>query len=137
MASDEHRPEEHRPEDRRLDLSEPIRIDAGGWGLSWVADDRGALHQLGLGPDGCAAPLEVGAEWYPLAFPSLDGTDPFRPPALQITHADGTLSTRLVLRSVRRLHESGGEHVVAVTSDEIFDLSHYTRYADEIVGRLG
>jgi len=129
VASDEHRPEEHRPEDRRLDLSEPIRIDAGGWGLSWVADDRGALHQLGLGPDGCAAPLEVGAEWYPLAFPSLDGTDPFRPPALQITHADGTLSTRLVLRSVRRLHESGGEHVVAVTSDEIFDLrvEHHLR----------
>ena len=112
-------------------LDEPIRIDAGGWGLSWVADDDGRLHQLGLGPDGHFAALDVGAQWYPLAFPTLDGTDPFRPPALQITHADGTLTTRLALRSVERDEEpdGSGEHVVAVTVDELLDLTveHHLR----------
>ncbi len=120
-------------------VTEPIRVDAGGWGLSWVADGDGRLHQLGVGPDGHCAPLDVGAQWYPLAFPTLDGTDPFRPPALQIVHADGTLSTRLSLRSVERLlnDDSGldggidgnGEHVVVRTVDELFDLTveHHLR----------
>ena len=103
--------------------SQPIRIDAGGWGISWVADDDGRLHQLGLGPDGHTATLDVGAQWYPIAFPTLDGTDPFRPPALQIIHADGTLSTRLALTAVERDDDPSGSHVVVRTSDERFDLT--------------
>lgn len=117
--------------DEPIRLDEPIRIDAGGWGLSWVADDDGRLHQLGLGPDGHLAPLDVGAQWYPLAFPTLDGSDPFRPPALQVTHADGTLTTRLALRSVERTDEpdGSGEHVVVVTADDDRDLTveHHLR----------
>ncbi len=113
--------------------SQPIRIDAGGWGLSWVADDDGRLHQLGLGPDGHTATLDVGAQWYPIAFPTLDGTDPFRPPALQITHADGTLTTRLVLTAVERDDDPSGSHVVVRTSDERFDLTvehHFRTHPD-------
>ncbi len=108
---------------------QPVRVDAGGWGASWVADDDGRLHQLGLGPDGHGAALDADARWYPLALPTLDGTDPFRPPALQVTHADGTLSTRLALRSVDRTQEADGEHVVLVTVDERGDLTveHHLR----------
>ncbi len=110
---------------------EPIRVDAGSWGLSWAIDGDGRLHQLGVGPDGHRASLDVDAQWYPYAYPTLDGTDPFRPPALQVTHADGTLSTRLSLRSVERHpnDDGHGEHVVVRTVDELFDFTveHHLR----------
>jgi len=106
-----------------------ICVDAGGWGLTWVVDDEGRLHQAGLGPDGHTATLEVDARWYPNAFPTLDGTDPFRPPPVQITHADGTLSTRLVVHDVVRRAEADGEHVVVATVDEHYELTveHHIR----------
>jgi alpha-galactosidase len=110
-------------------VDQPIRIDAGGWGLSWVADDDGRLHQLGLGPTGHTATVDVAPRWYPLAFPTLDGTDPFRPPALQVTHADGTLTTRLSLSAVERDDDPSGSHVVVRTTDERGDLTveHHVR----------
>lgn len=108
-----------------------IRIDAGGWGLSWAPSADGTLHQVGLGPAGAAATRDVDAHWYPRAFPTLDGTDPFRPPALHVVHADGTLSTRLALDDVDRSDaaDGSGEHVVLTTVDELFDLTveHHLR----------
>ncbi|HMR95597.1 MAG TPA: alpha-galactosidase [Microthrixaceae bacterium] len=102
-----------------------IRIDSGGWGLSWAPSADGTLHQVGLGPAGAAATRDVAAHWYPRAFPTPDGTDPFRPPALHVVHADGTLSTRLVLDDVDRSDaaDGSGEHVVLTTVDELFDLT--------------
>lgn len=112
-------------------VHEPIRVDAGGWGLSWVADDDGRLHQLGLGPVGQEASLDVHPVLYPSAFPTLDGADPFRPPALQVVHSDGTLTTRLVVADVRRSGAGldDGTEVVVEQRDERFDLTveHHLR----------
>ncbi|MBS1837868.1 MAG: alpha-galactosidase [Actinobacteria bacterium] len=112
-----------------MSATEVIRIDAGGWGLSWAADEEGRLHQLGLGVEGHDVSVDVAPRWYPSTFPTLDGTDPFRPPPLQITHADGTLSTRLALRAVERDTIDGGEHVVVRTGDELTGLAveHHAR----------
>ena len=79
-----------------------LHVDAGGWGLTWAADGDGRMHQVGLGPDGHLAAAEVDPVWYPDAHPTLGGPDPFRPPALRITHADGTLTTRLRAERVDR-----------------------------------
>lgn len=108
---------------------DPISVDAGGWGLTWAVDDDGRFHQTGLGPDGHRAASDVAARWHPFAFPTLDATDPFRPPPLQITHADGTLSTRLVVDGLDRREQVDGEHVVVTTADEDFDLTveHHLR----------
>ena len=102
-----------------------IRVDAGGWGVSFTVDHEGRLHQLGLGADGHEAPREVDARWYPDAFPTWGAGDPFRPAALRVTHADGTLTTRLAVRAVRRSAEGddGGEHVVIVCRDDLYELS--------------
>jgi alpha-galactosidase len=104
-------------------MSEPVRIDAGGWGLTWAADDDGRLRQLGLGPDGHRVEPTVDAQWFPDAFPTWGGGDPYRPAALRITHADGLLTTRLALDHVTRTDEPGGEHVVAICRDELVDLA--------------
>ena len=45
-----------RVDDRDAQL---IRIDAGGWGLTWAPDGRGVLRQVGLGPTGQDADIEV------------------------------------------------------------------------------
>jgi alpha-galactosidase len=99
-----------------------IRLDAGGWGWTWSADDDGRLHQVGLGPFGADAALDVDAIWYPDAHPTWGGPDAVRPPALRITHADGTTTTRLRLHGVER--ESGPDNddeiVRIVTIDEVF-----------------
>jgi len=99
-----------------------IRIDAGGWGLSFTVDHEGRLHQLGLGGDGHRAPRDVDARWYPEAFPTWGAGDGLRRPALRVTHADGTLTTRLAVDSVRREPDGAGEHVVIVCRDDRYPL---------------
>ncbi|NLV55482.1 MAG: melibiase [Acidimicrobiales bacterium] len=127
--------------------SEPIRVDAGGWGLTWAVDRAGRLRQLGLGPAGAEASAELPAHLYPEAFPTLGTGDPFRPPPLAVTHADGMLTTRLVVDAVARTpvartpvartpvartavartpvdgDDGGGEHVVVTCRDEIQPLT--------------
>ncbi|MGB3411546.1 MAG: alpha-galactosidase [Microthrixaceae bacterium] len=118
-----------------------IRVDAGGWGLTWVVDSMGVLRQVGLGPNGHMADCDVEPIWYPTAFPTWGGPDVYRPAALRVTHADGTMSTRLVVESIERTaldspdnHKpedpdtdrdrlDGGEHIVVRCRDEIFGLT--------------
>lgn len=110
-------------------VTDPIAVDAGGWGLTWAVDDDGRLHQTGLGPGGHHAPTDVAVRWHPSAFPTLDGADPFRPQPLQVIHADGTLTTRLVVDDVARRAIDGGEHVTVRTVDELlaFNVEHHLR----------
>ncbi len=101
---------------------EAVRIDAGGWGWTWAADTEGRLHQVGLGPDGADASVDVEAIWYPDSHPTWGGPDPYRPPGLRITHADGTTTTRLRLDRVDRQPLGDDESVSVCTVDESFDL---------------
>jgi alpha-galactosidase len=107
-----------------------VRVDAGGWGLTWAADDAGCLRQVGLGPEGATAQLgEIPLALFPDAYPTYGGGDALRPPALRITHADGSLTTRLVVEHVSRMVEPGGEHVTMRCRDERFHLhvEHHLR----------
>ena len=107
-----------------------VRVDAGGWGLTWAADDAGCLRQVGLGPKGATAQLgEIPLALFPDAYPTYGGGDALRPPALRITHADGSLTTRLVVEHVSRMVEPGGEHVTMRCRDERFHLhvEHHLR----------
>jgi len=99
------------------------RIDAGGWGITWAVDDTGCLRQVGLGGQGDEATLDVDAAWYPLAFPTYGGGEPYLPAPLRVTHHDGTLSTRLVVTGVGRDDEAEGEHVVVTQRDQLQDLT--------------
>ncbi len=109
---------------------ELVRVDAGGWGFTWVAGDDGVLRQVAVGAGGHEADLAFPAALYPVAYPTWGGGEPHRRPALRVTHADGTLTTRLVLdRLDRGDHEGdggrhdGGDHVVVSLRDEVFDLT--------------
>lgn len=112
------------------------RIDAGGWGLTWAADDSGKLHQVGLGPHGHTAVAEVDVRWYPDAHPTWGDSDPLRKTALRVTHHDGTVTTRLRFDSLdhsERADGHDGEHFVVVCLDEVFDLGvehHFLTHAD-------
>lgn len=99
-----------------------VRVDAGGWGWTWAADVAGRLHQVALGPGGADAPVEVDPVWYPDAHPTWGGPDPYRPPALRITHAEGTTTTRLALVRVDRSTDDGDELVRVRTRDELLEL---------------
>ncbi len=99
-----------------------VRVDAGEWGWTWAADADGRLHQVGLGPEGARAPVEVDPVWYPDAHPTWGGADPLRPPALRITHADGTTTTRLRLDRVERQSVGDDETVSVCAFDEVFNL---------------
>ncbi|MEZ5382474.1 MAG: alpha-galactosidase [Microthrixaceae bacterium] len=112
-----------------LGVGQPIRVDAGGWGLTWAVDGVGVLRQIGLGPEGHLATADLPLGLYPEAYPVAGGADPFRPPALAITHADGTLTTRPVARSETRSDEPGGTHVVVSCRDELCALrvEHHLR----------
>ena len=113
----------------RPDAETLIRVDAGGWGLTWVVDELGRLRQVGVGPTGHEAACDVPGKWYPDAFPTWGGGDAFRSPALRVTHADGTASTRLVVESIARDAIDDGEHVVVRCRDEELDLAveHHLR----------
>jgi alpha-galactosidase len=100
-----------------------FRIDAGGWGLTLGADHHGRLRQVGLGLGGATAEAELDLHWFPEAHPVWGEADPLRPPALRITHHDGTLTTRLRLTEVTELAEPEGIHHVLTSTDELFDLT--------------
>jgi alpha-galactosidase len=100
-----------------------VRVDAGGWGLTLVVDESSVLRQVGLGPDGHEATVDVEAHWYPLAFPTYGEGDPYLPAPLRITHDDGTLTTRLTVRSIRRDERSDGERIVITLADESVGLT--------------
>ncbi len=85
-----------------MDEEKLIRIDAGGWGLTWAVDGNGVLRQVGLGPQGHTAELQTDPVWYPTAFPTWGDPDPYRAGALRVTHSDGTLTTRLRFVGVDR-----------------------------------
>lgn len=109
---------------------QPIRVDAGGWGLTWAADGAGRLRQLGLGPAGhLVEPGDVPVGVFPDAYPTFGGGDALRPPALRLIHADGTLTTRLVVDGVDTAAERGGDHVVVRCRDERFEVrvEHHLR----------
>jgi alpha-galactosidase len=105
-----------------------IPIDAGGWGLTWANDDTGRLHQIGAGPDGATAGLDVDAVWYPTAHPTWGDDSPFLPAALRITHADGTTTTRLLLDGVEREPHIDGEDITVRCRDEQLALAVAFRF---------
>lgn len=109
--------------------TELIAVDAGGWGLTWAADLAGTLRQIGLGPAGHRASLDVDAVWYPEAYPTWGGGDPLRAAPLRITHANGLTTTRLVVDRVTRTSLDDGEHVVVACRDSLVDLTveHHLR----------
>lgn len=95
-------------------LRQVIRIDAGGWGLTWAADGDGVLHQVGLGAAGHTATLDVDVVWYPLALPTYGGGD-----ADPLLRPEGDPSRRhahhrLAARGRRRL--PAGRRTTASTS---------------------
>ena len=111
------------------DLTQLVTIDVGPWGLTWGTDRFGRLHQIGAGPAGRPSELDVDPMWYPDAFPTWGGGDPLRSASLRITHADGTLTTRLVIATVERHELSDGVETVVRCRDELFDLAvdHHLR----------
>lgn len=108
-----------------MTVSEPIRVDAGGWGWTWVADHSGRLRQVALGASGHDGTIDVDPRWYPDAFPTA-GTDALRPPALRIVHSDGMLTTRLALASIEH---PADDHLVVICRDELQPLTveHHVR----------
>lgn len=76
---------------------------SGGDGYGFLVGDDGRLHQAGFGPamaahvDNLAPGLPPAV--YPLAYPAYD-EEPTRAPALRVTHADGTTTTRLRVDAV-------------------------------------
>lgn len=105
-----------------LGSGDKVVIDAEGWGMTFAVDGEGVLRQVGLGPGGHRAEVDVDPQWYPQVLPTHGDGDPFRPAPLRITHHDGTLTTRLVARSVTRTTVSDGEDVVLQLADPTFDL---------------
>ncbi|MCZ7627941.1 MAG: hypothetical protein M5U19_02055 [Microthrixaceae bacterium] len=102
-----------------------IRIDAGGWGATYAADESGRLHQIALGPQGHTTEATTDTFWYPDAYPCWGDSDPFRTAALRVTHHDGTLTTRLRFESTERHPRDDGRegiHTTITCLDELFEL---------------
>ncbi len=85
----------------RLCKGEGVRsivVSSGAAGYGFLVDDEGQLRQAGFGPDIEVhmerLPDRIPAHLYPLAYPAYD-EEPFRAPALRVTHADGTTTSRL------------------------------------------
>lgn len=112
-----------------LQVGDLIRIDAGGWGLTWAVREDRQLAQIGVGPHGPDATVDVPLAFYPLAHRCWGAGDPFHEAALRVTHADGTLSTRLQTRTVTRETGPTGEHIRVGCHDELlaFTLEHHFR----------
>lgn len=108
---------------QELSAGETIHVDARGWGLTWAVRDDGQLAQVGLGPNGHTAQVEVPLAFYPLAYRTWGSADPFREAALRVTHADGTLTTRLRAQALTRTALSDGEHLKIECRDELFDFT--------------
>lgn len=102
-----------------------IRVDAGGWGATYAADESGRLHQIALGPQGHTTEATTDTFWYPDAYPCWGDSDPFRTAALRVTHHDGTLTTRLRFESTERHPRDDGRegiHTTITCLDELFEL---------------
>lgn len=110
-------------------VDEVVRVDAGGWGLAWAVDGGGVLRQVACGPGAQDAEVGVDPVWYPHAHPVWGGGDMLRRPALRVTHADGTLTTRLVVEGVERTEEPDGIHVVVRQrdADDALWVEHHLR----------
>lgn len=114
-------------------MSSTTRFDlhAGTVGLSLGVGPDGRLHQLGFGAiDGLpGADLPFPVELYPLAHPT-HGEEATREPALRITHGDGVLSTRLVVRDVdvAEAPEGGGAVTTVTLADRVVPTVVRLRY---------
>ena len=97
-----------------------LDVAAGPTALRLLVDRRARLRQAGFGPTATAQPLDpaVPTGLYPLAYPAYD-EDPRRAPALRITHADGTTSTRLHVDDVEHVAHGDGraEHTVHLVDE--------------------
>lgn len=103
------------------------------WGLTWGVRPDGQLAQIGLGPDGHLAPADVPMALYPLAHRTWGSGDAFREAALRVTHGDGTLTTRLRARTLKRTDEPDGAHTTVRCSDAAFDFTveyHFLTHPD-------
>ncbi|MCB1255970.1 MAG: alpha-galactosidase [Microthrixaceae bacterium] len=120
MSNDQESTDALRQE---LRTGETIHVDAHGWGLTWAVRDDGQLAQVGLGPNGHTAQVEVPLAFYPLAYRTWGSADPFREAALRVTHADGTLTTRLRAQALTRTALPDGEHLKIECRDELFDFN--------------
>jgi alpha-galactosidase len=94
-----------------------IEIGVGDWGITFVVDAARRLRQVTVGPAALGARLDFPAELYRRGYVAF-GEDPLADAALVVTHADGTLSTRLVVVGVVRSADSP-EHTVIELCDEV------------------
>ena len=117
-------------EDGNRATGDVLDIAAGPTTLRLLVDRKARLRQAGFGPGATAEPLDpsVPTGLYPLAFPAFD-EDPRRAPALRITHADGTTTTRLHVDDVERVGHGDGraEHTIHLV-DEVQALSVALRF---------
>lgn len=89
-------------------------VEAGRTGLVLAVGADGRLHQIGFGTDVANRRPDLPVQVYPLAYPT-HGEEPLREPALRVTHADGTTSTRLRFESVDDFcHDHGTVYRVAL-----------------------
>lgn len=129
-TDDSRRTDPKTPGSTALVPGDAIHIDAGGWGLTWAVRDDGQLAQVALGPQGQLGEVDRSIlGLYPLAHRSWGAGDPFHEAALRVTHADGSLTTRLCATEVSRVTEGGSgpddvaEHIVISCTDESADLT--------------
>lgn len=99
---------------------EVFPLDAGRSSITFAVGEDGRLHQLGFGPDAPRA-AEVPLALYPLAYPT-HGEEPLREPALRVTHADGAVSTRLVVRHVAVTSHARGPALRITLADRVAPL---------------
>ena len=86
------------------------RITIGGGRTELVVEvgEDGRLHQRSLGDPAVPVPeLGLPTALYPLAYPTF-GEELLREPALRVTHADGSPSTRLVFEGAAEEPHAGG-----------------------------
>lgn len=75
----------------------PIDLAPPAWGYSVGADDAGRPRQFALGPTIGDLSADLPRWLYPALYPTWGDGDAVHRAPLMITHADGRLSTRLVL----------------------------------------
>ena len=92
-----------------------IAVNTRNFKLELVVDEFGSLLQKGFGPREAKFPpvSENSAKTREFDFYPAYGNGYLDEPAIQITHADGNVSTQLVVEKVDRSTDSDGNELVA------------------------
>ena len=101
-----------------------IAINTRNFKLELVVDEFGSLLQKGFGPREAKFPpvSENSAKTREFDFYPAYGNGYLDEPAIQITHADGNVSTQLAVEKVDRSTDSDGNELVAFSmKDAVYD----------------